>query len=62
MSVLFGMKHSIMGLEFEKTRRNGFRKTCFIDKQGPEKKKETEWQDYVRNIKMWVTFIKVFVK
>lgn len=39
MSVLFGMKHSIMGLEFEKTRRDGFRKTCFIDKQGPEKKK-----------------------
>lgn len=39
MSVLFGMKHSIMGLEFEKTRRVGFRKTCFIDKQGPEKKK-----------------------
>lgn len=40
MSVLFGMKHSIMGLEFEKTRRDGFRKTCFIDKQGPEKKKK----------------------
>ena len=45
MSVLFGMKHSIMGLEFEQTRRDGFRKTCFIDKQGSEK---TQWMETLR--------------